>query len=278
MSTKTTEFRPLGKWMQWILYAASGLVFLAGFQLSILTEQTDKYFAWTVKPFLTAAFLGAAYWAAVPVELLAARKRTWTHARVAVPAVWLFTTLTLIATLLHFDRFHFYGADFIPQAAAWFWLAIYVSVPVAMLIALFLQTRLQGTDPPGEHPFPGWLRGMLIIEGAGMLFTGLALFIAPSAAGSVWPWTLTLLTSRALGAWFTAIGVAAFHALWENDFHRIRPMGGGYTVFGALQLIALIRYPADVNWSVPAAWIYLIFLLTILPLGLYGWFGPRGKK
>src|SRR5437867_9564956 len=128
-----SEVRPVIAPMRWLLYAASSLVFLAGLQLSLLTEQTDTYFAWTIAPPLTAAFLGASYWAAVPVEIIAARQSTWASARVAVPAIWLFTTLTLVTTLLHFDLFHFSSAVPSAQAAAWFWLAIYVGVPVAML-------------------------------------------------------------------------------------------------------------------------------------------------
>src|SRR5713226_10073681 len=121
--------------MRWLLYAASALVFLAGLQLTVFTEQTATYFAWTIsQPFLTAAFLGASYWAAVPVEVIAARQSTWATARVAVPAIWLFTTLTLVATLLHFDKFHFSSPIASAQGAAWFWLAIYAGVPVAMAL------------------------------------------------------------------------------------------------------------------------------------------------
>src|SRR5206468_11630163 len=104
--------------------AAGALVFLAGLQLTVLTEQTNEYFAWTITPPLTAAFLGAAYWAAVPVEVIAARQTIWAKARVAVPAIWLFTTLTLVATLVHFDRFHFSSPIASAQGAAWFWLEI----------------------------------------------------------------------------------------------------------------------------------------------------------
>src|SRR5437870_5418344 len=128
-----SEVRPVIAPMRWLLYAASSLVFLAGLQLSLLTEQTDTYFAWTIAPPLTAAFLGAAYWAAVPVELIAARETVWAKARVAVPAIWLFTTLTLVATILHFGKFHFSSSVASAQAAAWFWLAIYVGVTVVML-------------------------------------------------------------------------------------------------------------------------------------------------
>jgi hypothetical protein len=47
--------------MKWMLLAASILVSLAGVQLFILTENTDRYFAWTIDPPLTAAALGGAY-------------------------------------------------------------------------------------------------------------------------------------------------------------------------------------------------------------------------
>src|SRR5207249_3053874 len=137
-------------------------------------------------------FLGASYWAAVPVEIIAARQSTWASARVAVPAIWLFTTLTLVTTLLHFDLFHFSpSAVLSAQAAAWFWLAIYAGVPVAMLL------------------------------------------------------------------------------LW------IRPLAGGYIAFAILQLIAIVRYAGDVNWNGPAAWVYVAFLASVLPVGLFGWFGHR---
>lgn len=252
-----------------MLFAASGLVFLAGFQLFILTEQTDKYFAWTITPAITAAFLGAAYWAAVAVELLAARERFWARARIAVPAVWLFTSLTLITTLLHLDKFHFNSPDLIPQFAAWFWLAIYAVVPIAILLALVPQHRLPGVDPPRMSPFPLWLRVTLILQGALMLVVGAALFISPATTISIWPWKLTILTGRAIGSWLLAVGVAAFHALWENDLLRIRPLGGGFTVIALLEIVALLRYPAEVNWTQLQPWIYLTFLLTILTVGLF---------
>src|SRR5437016_5054920 len=150
--------RPVIAPMRWLLYAASTLVFLAGLQLTVFPEQTDTYFAWTIAPPLTAAFLGAAYWAAVPVELTAARETVWAKARVAVPAIWLFTTLTLVATLVHFDRFHFSSPIASAQGAAWFWLAIYAGVPVAMLLIGWLQIRAPGGDPPRGAPAPSWMR------------------------------------------------------------------------------------------------------------------------
>src|SRR5205823_914957 len=118
--------RPLTGGLRRLLLVASVLVFLAGIPLYLGTEQTDLYFAWTIKPPITAAFLGAAYWASCVLELLSARERVWARARLAVPALLVFTTLMLLATLLHLDRFHLNGSNIVARGVAWAWLAIYV--------------------------------------------------------------------------------------------------------------------------------------------------------
>lgn len=264
--------------MRWLLYAASALVFLAGLQLTVFTEQTATYFAWTIGRPLTAAFLGASYWAAVPVEVIAARQSTWATARVAVPAIWLFTTLTLVTTLLHFDQFHFSSALPSAQGAAWFWLAIYAGVPVAMGLIWILQLRAPGGDPPHRPPAPMWMRAMVLGQGVGMLAVGVGLFLIPDVIKGGWPWGLTTLTARAIGAWLIGIGFAAFHASRENDFLRIRPLAGGYIAFAVLQFAAIARYSGDVKWGDPAAWVYLAFLASVLPVGLFGWFGHGATR
>ena len=150
LSAGTPATKPLSVGMRRMLLVASALVFIVGIQLFVLSEQTDRYFAWTVAPPLTAAFLGAAFWAAGILELLAARQRVWASARIAVPAVLLFTTLTLLATLLHLDRFH------LDTASGWVWLAVYAAVPPVMLALFVRQLRVPGGDPPRRAPLPRW--------------------------------------------------------------------------------------------------------------------------
>ncbi len=251
--------RPLIPLMRWLLYAASLLVFLAGLQLTVFSEQTATYFAWTINPPITAAFLGAAYWA-------------------AVPAIWLFTTLTLVVTLVHVDRFHFSSPVPSAQGAAWFWLAIYAGVPVAMLLIGWWQVRAPGGDPPRGPSPPAWMRIVVLVQGGGMLAWGTALLLAPAVAGPVWPWGLTPLTARAIGAWFVALEFAALHAIRENDFARIRPLEGGYAAFAVLQFVAIARYSGEVTWSSPAAWIYLAFLASVLVIALFPLIYRRFKE
>ena len=45
----------------------------------------------------------------------------------------------------------------------------------------------------------------------------------------------------------------------------------GFVALGALELLALARFPAEVSWSAPKTWVYLAFVLSLLAAGLYGW-------
>ena len=269
MDDHNAPIEPLTPAMKRILLAASALVFLAGFQLFVLTEHTDLYFAWTIQPPLTAAFLGAGYFASFLLEFLASRENEWCRGRIAVPAVFIFTTLTLVATLLHADRFQFTSVQPFARFAAWFWLAIYGLVPPAMLIAWVRQWRVQGRDSNRTTPLKSVVRTVLGIESIILLVVGVGLFATVNPLVSLWPWKLTPLTSQAVGAWLIGTGVFTFHSVLENDFKRVKAGLVSYAALGFLQLIALARYPTNVDWMRPNVWIYLLFTLSVLLVGIY---------
>jgi len=153
---RAVALRRLAPGMRRLLFTASVLVLLAGLQLFVFTGRTGSFFAFTVANPLAAAFLGAAYWAAVPIEALAGRQRVWANARIAVPAVFVFTVLTLAVTLTHLGQLHL-GARFAAgtQIVAVAWIAIYVLVPALMLILLAVQARTPGTRAACGPPPPG---------------------------------------------------------------------------------------------------------------------------
>jgi hypothetical protein len=264
--------RPLTTGMKLMLIVASTLVFLVGIQLFVLTEHTDRYFAWTVNPPLTAAALGGAYLASSVMELLASRQRTWAQARIAVPAVLMFTTLTLVTTFLHLDRFHL-GHRFAvaTQVVTWVWIAVYALVPVLMSILLVFQRRASGAEVPRRNSLPRWLRVILGLHAVVMFSLGLGLFLGLGATLALWPWMLTPLTARAIGAWLLGLGLAAAHATAENDWGRVAVATHSYVLLGVLEFVALVRYPNTVDWGRPATWVYILFLVSVLLVGVYGW-------
>jgi hypothetical protein len=261
--------------MQALLIAFSVLTALAVGALYVLAGNTDRYFAWTIQPPLTAAVLGAGYGAGFLLVVLSLRDPVWAHSRVAVLTILVFVVLTLAATLMHIDRFHFQaefaGLPWIARAAAWFWLAVYVVVPVAMLGALVRQERAPGKDPTPRHPVPPVLRGALAVESAVLLAVGLALYVAPSTATSLWPWPLSPLTARVVAAWLIAFGAAAALAAVVGDLRRLRTAAIAYTAFGVLVAGAVARFPDTVAWGSARAWVFTAMVAAVVVTGAAGW-------
>jgi hypothetical protein len=251
--------------MQRMLLVASVLVFLVGISLYLLTERTDRYFAWTIANPLTAAFLGAGYWASGVLEFAASRERTWRNARIAVPSVLLFTCLTLVVTLVHRDRFHFDDPRFITQAGTWFWLAVYTLVPLIMGV-IFLRTGWKTGEPPRDEPL-SWARYVFLLQGLIMGALGVALLVIPLDAAEVWPWALTALTARAIGAWLLSLGVAALHVAWENSLRATRAALYAYVALGILQLVAVSRYSDGLDWQSANTYLYVAFVGSMLVVG-----------
>jgi hypothetical protein len=243
-------------------------VFLAGVQLFVFPLRTDRYFAWTITPPMTAVFLGASYWSSLVFEWSAARRRRWADARIAVPTVFVFTVLTLAATLIHVDKFHF-GTEFeaSTRVVTWVWLAIYVLVPLIMVVLAVVQHRQPGVDVGRTHPLPAWVRAVIAAEALLLLAVGVALFAHPEGTAGIWPWSLTPLTARAVGAWCIGLGVAAAQAWWEHDTERLQPAAHAFVAFSALQAIALARHGDAVDWDRPVAWVYVAFLGSAAVVG-----------
>jgi hypothetical protein len=260
--------KPLIPGMRRLLLTAAVLVLLAGIQLFVFTGRTSTFFAWTIANPLSATFLGAAYWAAVAIEGLAGRQRLWASARIAVPAVFLFTVLTLATTLMHLGQFHLgsrFGAG--TQVVSVAWVAIYLLVPLLMVVIWAVQARAPGVDPPRSAGLPGWMYPVLGAQAVVLLGAGVALIAAPRQAAPLWPWTLTPLVAQAIGAWLVSLGVAAGQAVAERDAHRLRPAAVGYVLLAVLLGIALARYPHLFAWHSAAGIVYLIFLATMLLTG-----------
>src|SRR5512144_1233203 len=173
-----TDTRTTTPAMRSMLYVAGGFVIIAGFQLFVLSERTEDFFAWTIDAPLTAAFLGAGYWSSAVLELGSARRREWSRARLAMPAVLFFTTITCALTVVHLDRFHL---DSVFGVA---WLVVYGGFPVAMAMILFVQLRAFGADAPARTSLPGWLRVALVGQATVMVALGAGLYAAPLDAAA----------------------------------------------------------------------------------------------
>jgi hypothetical protein len=256
--------------MRRLLVLAAGLVLLIGIPLFLFPGSTEDSFAWTVRPDLTAAFFGAGYWAAAVLEMTGARRERWGDARIAVPAVAVFTTATLVATLIHLDLFHFDHPDTLNRIGTWGWLVVYATVPLLLLWALAGQVRTTGWGARDRTTMAPPTRRGLGAAGAALGALGLGLLAAPGMFDAVWPWPLSALTGRAVGAWLAGMGALLAHMAWDGDWRRSLPASAAAGSFGLLQGIALVRHLGTPDWSHPEPWVYAIALVGLFALGVQG--------
>ncbi len=256
--------------VRWVLYLSSAFALVATILLVPLARHTDDYFAWTIRPPLTAAVFGAFFWAAALFGYLSARQRTWADARALLPAAVVFTSLTLAATLIYIDRFHLSGATRFTRLVSSAWLVACWVEPPLLLGAFYLQLRAPGIDPPRADPLPIAFRLLLGLQSLIAIAAGAALCLDPIAVMSRWGWDLTPLTARALGAWLIPLGIVGAQAIWENDWDRIRAAMISLTVLGVSQLVVFgIFYDGLLFENAPAiAWV--AYCLLIFLIGGYG--------
>lgn len=261
MTATTTERQDLTLYSQFVLYGlVLPLLFIAGVQLFILSEQTETYFAWTFAAPISAAFLGAGYWAAMFHAYLGARGRAWATVRTSLPAALTATGLLSVTTFLHLDKFHLASPLFITRFVTWVWIAVYVLVPPILAIAWIIQSRLPGAHARGQDPLPAWIRGGFGLLAVFALLCGLGLFLAPERMSALWPWPVTPLAARAVSSWMCAFGVACASLVFENDIRNGAGTCSSLLAFCLLQLIVLVRYAPAIDWGKSLSIAYVLFL------------------
>ena len=245
------------------------LLFIAGVQLFILSEQTETYFAWTFASPLPAAFMGAGYWAAMLHAYSGVSTNNWAFVRTSMAGALTATTMLSITTFLHFDKFHLNSPLFITRFVTWVWIAVYVVVPPILAIAWMIQSRSLGAIAKGQNPLPSWMRGGFLFLSVFTLLSGLSLFLTPEAMNAIWPWAITPLAARAISSWLTAFGVACFTLALDNNLKYSTGTCASLFVFCVLELIVVARYASLINWGKPLTIVYVLFL--VFGLMITGW-------
>jgi hypothetical protein len=103
-----------------------------------------------------------------------------------------------------------------------------------------------------------------------MLALGAALLATPVQVAKLWPWPLTALTGRAVGAWLVGLGIIAAQSWHANRRDTVAIVFPAIIVYGALQLAVLAGFAHSMHWDQALAWCYLLFLASLLAVGIAG--------
>ena len=240
--------------------------------LYLFPDHTQELFAWGIKPRMSAMMLAAAYIGGAYFFVRVVTNARWHSVKVGFLSVTTFATLMGIATILHWDRFNHGYISFFA------WVALYFTTP---FIVFLLWLRNRSTDPgpqtSSDRHVPGLVRLITGIVGSLTLLTSIFLFLQPGFMISTWPWQLTPLTARVMGALFALTGVGelgiALDIRWSSARIALQSQMIGIVAIA----LAIIFSWSNFNQTNPLTWLFIatiLFLLIASPL-LYIWMETR---
>ncbi len=236
---------------------------LAGFVILYLFPlHTARLWAWPLRPTMTAMVLASAYLGGAYFFIRAAFERRWHVLAPGLLSVTLFATLLGVATVLHWDKFTH------DSAAFWIWSALYFAAPFLVLAAWLTNRRY--AVAAGDDLLSPAVRGVVATVGVVALAQGAALFITPSTFLDLWPWTLTPLSCRTLGA-VVCLGGAGLGVLRDARWSTLQRMLEVEVIMVALMLLAALRAHDQFDSSKPLAWPLLIGFVVLFLASVALW-------
>lgn len=227
-------------------------------------DQTQRLFAWTIAPTMTPMVLASAYLGGFYFFVQVLRERRWASVKAGFLPVALFAGLLGVATIIHWDRFN-HG-----HVAFWLWLGLYLTAPF-LVVGAWLANRRAGAPPTAdEAPVGGATRWVIAVVGVAALAQGVVMFIAPILIIPIWPWLLTPLTCRVVGAVF-CLGSAGISILVDPRWVTLRLMLLVEMLMLTLMLLAAARARPEFATDRPLTWVMLAGFVAALGGSAFLW-------
>jgi hypothetical protein len=148
------------------------------------------------------------------------------------------------------------------------WLAVFIGAALLLWALLLLR------GPQISQMNDRWLltRGMRIyflIHLAVALPVGLTMYLSPALGKQLWPWGLSLVNVRLLGAFFVGASILSIWILRQRSWQAIQPLVGLYAVFTTLATLASIIHFSLFNPGSVVTWIFFALYIFV---ALGAWF------
>jgi hypothetical protein len=135
---------------------------------------------------------------------------------------------------------------------------VYIVSPFVVFALWWFNRRTDSGRPaPGDAIVPHWVRRIAQLVAAGSFLGAAFFFLARDEAIDVWPWQLTPLTSRVIGAFTAQVGVGALLISFDSRWSSWKLIVQTFFVATALLLIGAIRAFDDFDTGNPLTYAYL---------------------
>ena len=206
--------------------------FLAAFFVLwlLLFPALGIYFAWHVRPELTAMFLGVGFILRSYFGYNLWRDKNWYNMRWSMNGDFAFLSVLFVTTWWHVLEMNWHVED-VSVALRIFclvithvWILAYTFEPLTVFL-------LHPRDKEANEPVPaefseGGIQPVTRNILAAIFFLGAAfwaiLFISPEFANTRWPWELNAFDSRIMSAWFAGGSVWAVTMYFMQDWAEVK--------------------------------------------------------
>lgn len=211
-------------------------------------DRTHQLFAWTMRPTMTPMLLGGVYLGGAFFFVQVHRERCWHRIKAGFISVTAFASLLGIATIVHWGVFNH------DHVAFWLWAGLYFGAPFLVAGAWLMNRRTEAAPRPEELRLPPVIRAVIGAVGASAVSMSLFLTLLPARAIRIWPWALTPLTARVLGAVFM-LGVAGLGVFLDARWSSARLMVQVAIVMLVVILVSAARAHRQLDTSQPLTWL-----------------------
>jgi hypothetical protein len=261
-SDRDDRVLPLTRWVSLVITPFLAVAFVV---LVPFPTDTGRLFAWDIKPTLTPMVLGSVYLGGAYFFLRAFRATQWHTIKGGFVPVGTFATLMGIATIAHWDKFLH------NHVAFWLWAGLYFTTPFLVFWVYLANRKHDAPATDADLLLSVGVSRLIAIVGGLSLLTGLFLFLLPNQAVSIWPWHLTQLTSRVLGAIF-CLGMAGLGALFDRRWSSARVLFQVAALMLALIVLAGLRATGEfdsanaMTWLISAGFVAALAAIIVLSL------------
>lgn len=233
---------------RWLSIAIIPFLVVAFAVLYPFPHDTGRLFAWPVRPTLTPMILASVYLGGAYFFLRAAMAEQWHTVKGGFVPVGTFATLMGVATILHWGKFTH------SHVAFWLWAGLYFTTPLLVFGVWWANRRRDVSAAGAELLVPVRVSRVIAVLGALSVLTALFLFVFPGRAVAIWPWMLTPLTARVMGAIF-ALGIAGLGAPADRRWSSARILLQVAALMLALILAAGARASGELDPSNAMTWL-----------------------
>ena len=232
---------------------------------------TGRLFAWDIEPTLTPMILGSVYLGGAYFFLRAARAQRWHTVKGGFIPVGTFATLMGIATIAHWDKFVH------SRPAFWLWAGLYFTTPFLIFWVWSVNRRRDAPAGDSELLVPAATSRIIAVTGGMSLLTSAFLFLAPGVAADIWPWAVTPLTSRVMGAIF-ALGIAGLGAPLDRRWTSARTLLRVTALMLALIIVSGVRASAELDRGNPLTWVLTAGFAAVLVAVMVLYMRMQGRQ